>query len=365
MAGTRLAAHVCFLLFSLISVLVAWRLGVVKRAPLPLKTMANPLVSSAASSPGGRPPTLPVDIDVVLLRNPNDNECPSCAAALDAMQANPALARNAFRDAEESAEAAGDRQYPHELTRNAARQPNSSSSSSDNNVPPLFAIREVNLRVVHADHGLAAAELAPRASTDPAALDDWLHRFFILTPQPAAEGTATDRPSPAATRDSNPSSPRYTFFVGCSGGGDAGHLPTFIMGRHRHGYLGLGCACACGDGGGGGNGSGKVTADPTRGGDTGSVASGPGLAASVAALAVLQALAGIIAGHVLRSPVPAGDVHVRLGQAYRLNFALLSEDPARRRCTWDFAGASRRYLRPMLRKLHPVAGFAVQVRCIA
>ncbi|CAN0083017.1 unnamed protein product, partial [Scytosiphon promiscuus] len=127
MAGTRLAAHSCFLLFSLISVLVAWRLGVVKRAPLPLRRMANPYGSryppqhpSLGSSPAGStsgtsstsidyrlaprsvgPLPPPVDIDVVLLRSPSDSECPSCAAALDAMQANPSLARNAFRAAED------------------------------------------------------------------------------------------------------------------------------------------------------------------------------------------------------------------------------------------------------------------------
>ena len=395
MAGTRLAAHTCFLLFSLISVLIAWRLGVVERTPLPLKTMGQ---LAASSSTGQRAPLqVPVDIDIVLLRSPSNRACPSCAAALDAMQANPSLARNAFLEAEGAAEPdAEDKQHIYSKQDGAAGHRQRSGATG---TPlPLLNVREVNVRVVHAEHGLDAARSAPSASSDPAALDDWLLRHFLEPPlqqqqqqqQQRANATLDEPGSSPATAAAtaaspNPPSPRYTFFVGCAGGGDAGELPAFVMGKRRHGYLGLGCACSpCGgddgsNGSSGGSSSGSSRSSGSSGvtdGDVGAAAAyvskegrevGPtvtdsgGPLASAAALAVLQVLAGVVVANVLRSPVPAGDVHVRLGQAYRLNFSLLSEDPARRRCAWDFAGASRRYLRPMLRKLDPVASFAVQV----
>ncbi|CAM9725036.1 unnamed protein product [Ectocarpus sp. 12 AP-2014] len=385
MAGTRLAAHICFLVFSLISVLVAWRLGVVKRAPLPLKNMANPHryhpgqqqppPASAASSSmlptpeskGPLPP--PVDIDVVLLRSPRDGDCPSCAAALDAMQANPSLARNAFRAAGKEGSAAATEHSAAAATAEPSLKGGVTSTAVAAAAVPLFVIREVNLRVIHGD----AATPPPLAGggdggDGPAtALDDWLHRTHVL-PATDLGSTAGGEPSSAGggSRSSSSavaaanSSPRYTFFIACPGAGDAGELPIFTMGKHRHGYLGLGCACSasCSAGGGGGsNSSGAVAVEGNSSRDSSHDAAG---LASAAALAVLQALAGTIAAHVLRSSVKAGDVHVRQGHAYRLDFSLLSEDPALRRCTWDFAGASRRYLRPMLRKLSPVASFAVQ-----
>lgn len=396
MAGTRLAAHTCFLLFSLISVLVAWRLGVVKRAPLPLKNMADPYKqypSSAASSSAGGPRPPAVDIDVVILRSPSDKDCPSCAAALDAMQANPSLARNAFRAADENkatAAAAAAGQAASARKKNGRLEHDDGTArtaSTETMAVPLFAVREVNLRVVHADHGLAAGNaaappllaLSSSGGGGPTALDGWLHRHFIAPPsQQQVHTAAAGEPGAASTSSStsststSPSSPTYTFFIACAGAGNAGELPTFTMGKHRHGYLGLGCACSsCATGSSSSSSSGAVSADSEMavaagaGGDnteTSPTAPPDGKLAAAAASAVLQALAGLIVAHVLKSPVRAGDVHVRRGQAYRLNFSLLSEDPALRRCAWDFAGASRRYLRPLLRKLRPVASFAVQVR---
>lgn len=382
MAGTRLAAHLFFLVFSLISVLVAWRLGVVKRAQLPLKNMANPhrypgqqqqppAAASTASSSLPTPETRgplppPVDIDVVLLRSPRDGDCPSCAAAMDAMLANPSLARNAFRAAEKEASTAATEQAT------AAVEPSLAGdgiTSSATLAVPFFVIREVNLRVIHGDAATPPSLAGGGGGGDgqAAALDDWLHRTHVL-PATELSSTAGGEPSSAGGGRSSSStaavaansSPRYTFFIACPGAGDAGELPIFTMGKHRHGYLGLGCACSasCAAGGGDGNSSGAAAV-----GGKSSRESSPDAAglASSAASAVLQALAGTIAAHVLRSSVKAGDVHVRQGQAYRLDFSLLSEDPALRRCAWDFAGASRRYLRPMLRKLSPVASFAVQV----
>lgn len=354
MAGTRLAAHTFFLIFSLISVLVAWRLGVVKRAPLPLEQMASIGLSSSSTSSSGIPQALPlpVDIDVVLLRS-SAEDCPSCAATLDAMQANPSLARNAFHEVEAS-EAA-------KATAKGSPE-NNEGHHHHHQHAPLFAIREVNLRVVVMHNTVVGSNQGRRTYnkaerplvSDAAALDDWLLRSLAVQPQ---KRDTTLAAATSATIAGDSDSPRYTFFIGCAGGGDDGELPTFTMGKHRHGYLGLGCECAC-----------DATAAPESGGDDDGKGSSSFTAtaadlllASTAALAVLQALAGIIVAHVLVSPVPAGDVHVRPGQAYRLNFSLLSEDPALRRCTWDFAGASRRYLRPLLRKLNPVASFAVQV----
>lgn len=427
MAGTRLASHTFFLIFSLVSVLVAWRLGVVKRAALPLENMADPFnqnppqpvfgassagaVASSSSSSGGGPLPPAVDIDVVLLRSPKDGDCPSCAAALDALQTNPSLARHAFRAAEEKEAARATAEHAAAAaaaatTKNsrleqqqggdaaaqatgAAGKP--SATAVLTTAIPLLTVREVNLRVVHtAEPPLLAS------STDdggPTALDDWLRRHLISPPRQQQQlnrvakpgGTTTDGSSTGTgtrSADNIPSSssPRYTFFVACAGAGDAGELPTFIMGKRRHGYLGLGCACpscaADSDSSGGGGGSEAVSADsePTgageeRGGgvgvDGGSSSKGESPVAppdgASSASSALQALSGIIVAHVLRSPVRAGDVHVRRGQAYRLNFSLLNEDPALRRCMWDFARASRRYLRPLLRKLSPVASFAVQV----
>lgn len=384
MAGTRLAAHLFFLVFSLISVLVAWRLGVVKRAPLPLKNMVNPHryhpgqqqpppAASAASSmlptPESRGPLPPpVDIDVVLLRSPRDGDCPSCAAALDAMQANPSLARNAFRAAGKEASATATEQAAAVAAEPSLEGEGVASTAAAAAAVPLFVIREVNLRVIHGDAATPPSLAGGGDGGDgPAtALDDWLHRTHVL---PATElgSTAGGEPYSAgggsrssSTAVAAKSSPRYTFFIACPGAGDAGELPIFTMGTHRHGYLGLGCACSasCAAGGGGGGGSGAAAVEGKSSRDSSHDAAG---LASAAALAVLQALAGTIAAHVLRSSVKAGDVHVRQGQAYRLDFSLLSEDPALRRCAWDFAGASRRYLRPMLRKLSPVASFAVQV----
>lgn len=377
MAGTRLAAHTCFLIFSLISVLVAWRLGVVKRTPLPLKNLAQ--LSTFESSAAER--GFPVDIDVVLLRRPNGRDCPSCAAVLDAMQANPSLARNAFREAEQAADPAAESNKRRDLkqTDGAIAEERHSEAQEHQGasgiIPRLIAVREVNLRIVHTDDGVTATKsAAPSVSSEPAALDDWLHRYFIPSPQGRRQqqSNATEGDHPATeTFAANPSSARYTFFVGCAGAGAAGELPTFVMGRHRHGYLGLGCACSsssCGNDAGDAEttGGGTVSVE-TEGAHASGLAAGAAgtagvaAAAAAAALAALRALAGIVVAHVLLSPVKTSDVHVRLGQAYRLSFSLLSEDPARRRCTWDFAGASRRYLRPMLRKLHPVANFAVQV----
>lgn len=376
MAGTRLAAHTCFLFFSLISVLVAWRLGVVSRAPLPLEKMAN---LSAAP-----PATIPVDIDLVLLRNAaaggdgDDGDCPSCAAMLDTMQSNPSLARETFLLAQEVGR--GEDQQPKQQ-----RTAGFPESSNENEVveqeqgQPLFSLREVNLRVVHA---ISAGEPPPPPS-EPEALDDWLLRLLLhqqhsslLSPAHAAKAAPVHTVNDQLT----PASPRYTFFIGCSGSGARGQLPVFMMGKHRHGYLGLGCGCACGDGNeaisniavvAGANAD-NVQPVSTAAGE--SISTSPGgtareklgatarAAASAAALAVLQSLAGIVVAHILRSPVSLGNVHARLGQAYRLNFSLMSEDPATRQCTWDFGGASRRYLRPLLRKLGPVASFAVRVR---
>lgn len=391
MAGTRLAAHTCFLLFSLISLLVAWRLGVVRRAPLPLKNMADPynqypphtkpMPTTSSAAAGPRPPA--VDIDVVLLRSPGDSDCPACAAALDAMQANPSLARNAFRAATATAEPVAA-----SAPNKTGRLEHDDSTATENlAATPLFAVREVNLRVVHADHGIAAGNAAPpllasSSGGGPTALDDWLHRNFIEPPSQneadtAAEAAAGESGTASTSRtgSADPTSPRYTFFIACAGAGDAGGLPTFTMGKHRHGYLGLGCPCSSCAATTTTTTSGAASADPEKatvgaaGGDS-TETSPPAVAppapdaklSAAAALAVLQGLAGLVVAHVLKSPVRAGDVHVRRGQAYRLNFSLLSEDPGLRRCAWDFAGASRRYLRPLLRKLSPVASFAVQVR---
>eukprot|EP00752_Nemacystus_decipiens_P012641 g11196.t1 len=390
MAGTRLAAHTCFLLFSLISVLVAWRLGVVKRAPLPLENMADPYsqyprqtpVSASAATGGtsGGPRTPAVDIDVVLLRSPSDKECPSCAAALDAMQANPSLARNAFRGAAANVAPTATAEQGASSARDATAQASADTITETR----LFAVREVNLRVVHADDGLAAGNYAApllASSSDgggggggPTALDDWLLQNFIVPPSERQANTAATRESGAAstgnTGCANSSSPRYTFFIACAGAGDSGELPTFTMGKRRHGYLGLGCPCSScaatgrgsGSSGGAAANSGVPAPGAVGGGDGTEILApvAPQKLAEAAALAVVQALAGLIVAHVLISPVRAGDVHVRRGQAYRLNFSLLSEDPALRRCAWDFAAASRRYLRPLLRKLSPVASFAVQ-----
>lgn len=408
MAGTRLAAHTCFLIFSLISVLVAWRLGVVKRAPLPLKNMADPYLwnnsqypphtpksASAAAAVGrttGGPRPPAVDIDVVLLRSPGDKNCPSCEAALDAMQANPSLARNTFRRvAAEEKEATATAEQGAAATPDGTA-PTSTGTDTGTTAAPLFSVREVNLRVVHADHGLAAGNAAPPllASSSPSdgggggssgatALDDWLQRYFIAPPSQQQQQQQVDIKaatgesgvaSTSSTSSASPSSPRYTFFIACAGAGDAGELPTFTMGKRRHGYLGLGCPCSSYAAGSSSSNetpatdSQASTAVGAGGGDkteTSPVAPPDAKLAAAAASAVLQALAGLIIAHVLKSPVRTGDVHVRRGQAYRLNFSLLSEDPGLRRCAWDFAAASRRYLRPLLRKLSPVASFAVQV----
>lgn len=335
MAGTRLAAHAYFLLFSLISVLVAWRIGVVNRAPLPINTMANL---------GEIPPApLSVDVDLVLLHSPED--CLGCSALLDAMQGNPSLSRNAFRLAQQQ-----DRRIADGIV-----DPSLTAESKSIGTRP-FEIREVNLRVVHASHGLGTTQATPPAS-DPKALDDWLQQII-----------ASDILRDSKSSHNTFSPPHYTFFIGCPGEGAARELPTFIMGKRRHGYLGLGCGCSLGDGirnindildsGIESMATSNAAGKSQAGKNSDSI---KWSAKTAAAVAVLDALAGLIVTHVLRSPVPPGDVHVRLGQAYRLNFSLLSENPSVRQCTWDFAAASRRYLRPMLRKLHPVASFAIQV----
>lgn len=371
MAGTRLAAHTCFLVFALISVLVAWRLGVVKRAPLPLNTMSQPFPAPHTPGELDQPVPLPVDIDLVILRSPSDGDCPSCAALLDAMQTNPSLTRNAFREAEA---AATTQAASSDATEDKPEQIQNNENDDDDvkdreNIPPLFAIRDVNVRVVHADHGVAAAAAAPSASRTPAALDEWLHHSFILPfqnrqRQPSDAFEASD----TATADS-PAIPRYTFFVGCAGGGDAGEIPTFTMGKSRHGYLGIGCACSCGEesSAAGEDGSGgALDAERKHEGEATTLfsaddATGGTKDAAIAASTVLQTLAEVVVTNVLRSPDPAGDVHVRLGHSYSLNFSLLTENPAERMCTWDFAAISKKFLKPMLNKLSPIATFAVQV----
>ncbi|CAM9565029.1 unnamed protein product, partial [Sphacelaria rigidula] len=365
MAGTRLVAHTCFLVFSLISVLVAWRLGVVSRAPLPLKVMAN--LSSTL------PSAVPVDIDLVVLRNTRTAgvvasssgvDCPSCASILDAMQSDPSLVRDVFLSAEQL-----DRRNQQKQAGARAGSSHGSSTNEQDPEQPLFFVRDVDLRYVYTVPSAAALE--PPVS-QPEALDEWLVDLLIpyhkqyqhagAKPTKAALSVTDNgrRSASAVPLTAEPSASftpttRYTFFVGCSGGGASGQSPVFIMGKHRHGYLGLGCGCSCShDGNDAGN-------DPHI--DALGVAARA--AAAAAALAVVQSLAEIIMAHVLRSPVSPGDVHARLGQAYRLNFSLMSEDPAVRQCTWDFASASRRYLRPLLTKLNPVASFAVQSQEVA
>lgn len=412
MAGTRLAAHTCFLVFSLISVLVAWRLGVVSRAPLPLKVMAN--LSSTL------PSAVPVDIDLVVLRNTRTAgvvasssgvDCPSCASILDAMQSDPSLVRDVFLSAEQL-----DRRNQQKQAGARAGSSHGSSTNEQDPEQPLFFVRDVDLRYVYTVPSAAALE--PPVS-QPEALDEWLVDLLIpyhkqyqhagAKPTKAALSVTDNgrRSASAVPLTAEPSASftpttRYTFFVGCSGGGASGQSPVFIMGKHRHGYLGLGCGCSCShDGNDAGNdphmsynptdvkltpaatitNENKVTQRSSRAPSdvkkpettAGTASSGRGgpvrdalgvaarAAAAAAALAVVQSLAEIIMAHVLRSPVSPGDVHARLGQAYRLNFSLMSEDPAVRQCTWDFASASRRYLRPLLSKLNPVASFAVQV----
>lgn len=380
MAGTRLTAHTCFLLCSFISVLVAWRLGVVSRAPLPLEKMANLSVAPPAA--------IPLDIDLILLRNAADGasnyrDCPSCSAMLDAVQLDPSLARDAFILAHEAGR--GKEQQQQQRLRDAS----DNEPVEQEQDQPLFLFREVNIRVVHA----ISAEEPPPPPSEPEALDDWL--FHVLLRQQYSSLSSTTHMSKAAPVRAGdnrlaPSSPPYTFFIGCSGGGDSRQLPVFMMGKHRHGYLGLGCGCACKDSNEENPNIAAVTGAKADSGDASSgttdniqpasttagesKTASPGetaretldtagrAAASAAALVVFQSLAGIVVAHILRSPVSLGDVHARLGQAYRLNFLLMSEDPATRQCTWDFGSASRKYLRPLLRKLGPVASFAVRVR---
>lgn len=356
MAGTRLAAHSCFLVFALISVLIAWRLGVVKRAPLPLKKMANPSRGyESYSDKRAAPLPLPVDIEVVLLRSSADDSCSSCTAVLRAIQANPLLVRIAFLD--EAAIQVGKTTDEGNVDTTADKNGTEAATGEKDE---LFSIRKVNLRVVQANLGVPEMNCTPSASKDPVALDDWLDQYFIASP----EG--------AGTVSSVPDVPKYTFFIGCGGGGGpTGEPPTFVMGKRRHGYLALGCDFNCDGGGedqGGGGGGGRnreiskskhATADPEGSGVLGGDGSEVVVIAAVENM--VRALAGIVIAHVLRTPIQARDMHVRLGQAYRLNFSLLSEDPAQRRCTWDFSAASRRYLRPMLKKLQPVASFAMQV----
>lgn len=356
MAGTRLAAHSCFLVFAFISVLIAWRLGVVKRAPLPLRKMANPSRGYESSSDKRAAPLpLPVDVEVVLLHSSADDSCSSCTAVLRAIQENPLLVRIAFLD-----DAAIQVETTEEGNVDTTAEKNGTEAATEGK-EELFSIRKVNLRVVQANLGIPEMEGTPSASKEPAALDDWLDQYFIASP----EGAGT-------VPSSVPPVPKYTFFIGC-GGGEArtGEPPTFVMGKRRHGYLALGCDFNCGGGGedqGGGGGDGRnrenseskhATGDPEGSG----VLAGDGSEVVVIAAVenMLKALAGIVVSHVLQTPIQARDMHVRLGQAYRLNFSLLSEDPAQRRCTWDFSAASRRYLRPMLKKLQPIASFAMQV----
>eukprot|EP00903_Cladosiphon_okamuranus_P018137 g16691.t1 len=349
----------------------------------------SPTSAAFGSTAGGpRPPS--VDIDVVLLRSPGDKNCPSCEAALDAIQANPSLARNTFRRvaAEEQEAMATAKKGAAAGTRDGTTAPTSAGGDTSTTAAPLFSVREVNLRVVHADRGLAAGTAAPPllasssrsgggggggggggdngdGDSGATALDDWLHRYLIAPALQQQQQVDT-----SSTGSASPSSPRYTFFIACAGAGDAGELPTFTMGKRRHGYLGLGCPCSSSFAASSSDNNGASAAD-----SEGTIAVGAGggdetetllvtprdaKLAAAAASAVLQTLAGLIVAHVLKSPVRAGDVHVRRGQAYRLNFSLLSEDPGLRRCAWDFAAASRRYLRPLLRKLSPVASFAVQ-----
>lgn len=368
MAGTRLAAQTYFLVFSLVSVLVAWRLGVVSRSPLPLKRMASLTSSSLA--------VLPVDIDLVILRNAgHGSDCRSCAAVLDAATFDPSLARNAFllaqaaqEEEEQSVQQAGDGAYCN--TDHAGEMVEEQKQRQQHQ--PLFSVRDINVRVVNVAN---SGKPAPPASK-PEELAAWLLNLVHRQRSP----------------NNSTSSLRYTFFVGCGGIGQSSELPIFTMSKHRHGYLGLGCGCVCDvnneesaavDGyEDEGNSATRIgTTPPGEEDEPGSEtcqADGANLgansretmgaaaraAASTAAFVMFQTLAGIVVAHVLRSPVSAGDVHVRLGQAYRLNFSLMSEDPGLRRCTWDFAGASRRYLRPLLRKLEPVASFAVQVTVV-
>lgn len=360
MAGTRLAAHSCFLVFALISVLIAWRLGVVKRAPLPLEKMANPSIGHKSSSDQRAAPLpLPVDIEVVLLRSSADDSCSSCTAVLSVIQANPSLVRIAFLD--EAAATVQVVEATEESNVDATAQKKNGTEAAAGEKEELFSIRMVNLRVVQANPRLPEMEDAPSASKDPAALDDWLDQYFITSPEGAGTGPSSVHPVPT-----------YTFFIGCGGGGErAGEPPTFVMGKRRHGYLALGCNFNCGRGGGdrgSGGGGGRnreiseskhATADPEGSGVLAGYESEVVVVAAVENM--LRALAGLVVAHVLRTPIQARDMHVRLGQAYRLNFSLLSQDPAQRRCTWDFAAASRRYLRPMLKKLQPVASFAMQV----
>lgn len=336
MAGTRLAAHTTFLALSLIGILIAWRLGVVSRAPLPIKTMLN--VEQDSQLP------LSVGVELVLLRNAGD--CAECVSILDAIQRDPLLSRNVFQLVQ---------QQDH---RDSSGLADISVSGKSGPTPtPLFDIGEVNLRVMHAAHGLGWVTKTEPPISNPGAWDDWLQHMLE---------SEVSRDSMAA--HDQPSALRYTFFLGCPGGGESGELPAFIMGKRRHGYLGLGCGCACDDSDDhddalsdtDGN-SLKLDDSEEKRKDAPHLEPQGGPSKASSARAVLQMLAGTVVTYILRSPVSPGDVHVRLGQAYRLNFSLMSEDPSVRRCTWDFATASRRYLRPLLQKLQPVASFSVQV----
>ncbi|CAM9153446.1 unnamed protein product, partial [Discosporangium mesarthrocarpum] len=307
MAGTRLIAHASFLIFTVVTIYLALRLGAVKRASLPLRRIEDLELSPQA-------PPLPINVDLVLLRRRDD--CEQCAALLQALELDPVLAQAAFHE------------DPEALSRRVR-------NGNDSNDVLGFTVGEVVVRTVHvgSSAGTAIGEsLVPGLKT-PVALDEWLRRFLV---------------PPTGGEDAQYASPRYTFFVGCGGEENEGQL-GFMMGKHRHGYLGLDCR--------------EELPCSTQGNDGDPAFScSPSVPSQLqdAAATVVQGMAALVVAYVLRSPISLRDVHVRLGLAYRLSFTLLSEDPGLRRCTWDFAATSRRYLRPMLRKLAPFASFSVQ-----
>ncbi|CAM9214816.1 unnamed protein product [Choristocarpus tenellus] len=311
MAGTRLAAHTSFLLFTIFSIYLAWRLGAVKRTALPLAGIADLSLTKNLHP-------LPVHIDIVLVHHPDD--CQQCSALLDAMD-KPSLASAIFRE------------DPDTVSRRVLSM---LGRSWDPRRDALgFSVGDVTIRRLSTGTSAGGIPVDPPLS-DPVAMDEWL-LSSVLT----LDGNANK----VYHRN-----PRYSFFIGCGGSVmEGGEELGFFMGKYRHGYLGLGC-------------NGEAVPDVETVGDDGADVSPYRRNSRLdkAATAVLQGLASLVIAYVLRSPVSLGDVHVRPGQAYRLSFTLLSEDPGLRRCTWDFTETSQRFLRPMLRKLSPFARFAVQ-----
>ncbi|CAM9170256.1 unnamed protein product, partial [Phaeothamnion confervicola] len=323
MAGTRLLAHASFLVGVLLIALAGWQSALTSRSELPLEDLSALLraeecsagqqqgachESSQVASPSAH--SFPVSVDLLLLADPSqdvggragggEGGC-GCGALLQAFAADDAAARAAFEAAL--------------LAAGAGR----------------VRLGDLRRHVVRADLGSAARLLL--SANGPAALDDWLRDLLPQSPIMTVSEAAAAPP------------PRYAFFVACGGRGTDAARPNFVMGKRRHGLLIL-PPPTCVEG----------TPESTETETTIEAA-----AAAAAALG-LSALAGLAASSVLAPPLQLDGAHARTATTFRLRFSLLIEDPALRRCAWNFPELSRKFLAPLLRKLSPLASFSIASR---